>query len=100
MEEKAYSGYLPWVECTDDSSNSAEDLGIPRKLILSPILRVAFKETFEAGKQEPRRRPSLYDLSKVFLNAAEATLKCPKCKGTFFFKLEACPWCKSGRPVF
>jgi serine/threonine protein kinase len=100
MEEKAFSGQLPWIDCEDDTSNATERLGMPRELILSKSLKAAFNKTFEEGKQEPRKRPSLHNLSKIFFSAAEATLKCPGCKGTFFVNLKACPWCEMARQGF
>lgn len=100
MEEKAFSGHFPWIECEDDASNAAEGIGIHRGSILSKALKAAFKETFEEGKQKPTKRPGLSDLSKIFLTAAEATLKCPSCQGTFFANRTNCPWCSKARPGF
>jgi eukaryotic-like serine/threonine-protein kinase len=100
MEEKAFAGELPWIESEEDSSNSARDLGIPRDLVLSPRIRKAFNEAFDQGKTDFRKRPSLHQWAKIFFSAAEATLKCPGCSGTFYFNLKSCPWCDHEKPNF
>ena len=96
LEEKAFAGKLPWVDDPNDDQNRAS-FGIPRKWVLSPRLAEAFALVFGPGRSDPTMRPSTSEWSERLYAAADATVMCPDCSGTFFFSQSACPWCNYPR---
>jgi DNA-binding helix-hairpin-helix protein with protein kinase domain len=99
LEERAFSGHLPWIEDTEDTSNRAS-FGIPRKWVLSPRLEEAFRMTFCDGRLTPSARPGVSEWAHRLLAAADATLSCKSCDGSFYFNQAHCPWCDTPRPAY
>lgn len=99
LEDRALAGELPWVDDPDDDRNRAST-GIPRDLILSDNLRDIFEKTFGAGRNDPTARPGVARWAEYLHRAADRTLVCRACGGTFYFNRDACPWCDERRPPF
>lgn len=99
LEERALSGELPWIDDAEDSSNRSSD-GIPREVVLSPGLRDDFAAAFGAGLSDPSSRPGLGSWTTHLHRAADRTVACPRCTGTFYFNHSSCPWCDTPRPSF
>jgi hypothetical protein len=91
-EEEALAGRLPWVDAPEDDSNRTSS-GIPRALVLSERLKELFQQTFGPGLLQPMVRPGVASWAERLHAAADATLDCGGCGGTFYERAEACPWC-------
>ena len=99
MEEQAFAGCLPWIDAADDDSNRSSD-GIPRDIVLSPRLQADFSRTFGPGLSDPDKRPGLAQWAEHLHQAADRTVTCPECSGSYFYNRDACPWCDASRPGF
>ncbi|RMG19789.1 MAG: serine/threonine protein kinase [Deltaproteobacteria bacterium] len=99
MEEQALAGRLPWIDDENDDSNRSSD-GIPRNIVLSAALRDDFQRTFGPGLRTPSERPGLSRWAEHLHRAADRTVICPGCSGTFFYDKKDCPWCEAPRPSF
>ena len=99
MEERAFAGRLPWIDAAGDDSNRSSD-GIPRDIVLSPRLREDFSQTFGPGLSDPDERPGLARWGEHLHRAADRTVTCPECAGSYFYDRNACPWCDASRPGF
>lgn len=99
FEEQAFAGKLPWIEDPKDESNRAT-FGVPRHWVLSPKLRDAFYMAFGPGRNDPIMRPGVGELADKLYGAADATIECSACSGTFYFTEPRCPWCEKARPSF
>jgi len=99
LEEQAYAGQLPWIEDEKDDSNRAT-FGIPRKWVLSPRLKETFQRTFGLGRLAPSERPGAAELAERLFAAAESTIQCKNCGGSFYFNQEQCAWCDTDRANF
>ena len=98
MEEQAFAGCLPWIDAADDSNRSSD--GIPRDIVLSPRLQADFSRTFGPGLSDPDKRPGLAQWAEHLHQAADRTVTCPECSGSYFYNCDACPWCDASRPGF
>lgn len=108
-EEQALQGYspwandgrtrLPWIEDADDDSNRSSD-GIPRAIVLSPKLKQDFSHSFGTGLSDPAARPGLARWAERLHKAADHTLICHRCSGSFYFNCRTCPWCDALRMPF
>jgi len=96
MEEKAYSGEIPWVGDEDDNENFSET-GIPREKILTNEILNLFRKTFEDGRMDKTKRPGLSLWAEELRKAADMTIKCHKCGSTFYANLKKCPFCNEAR---
>ena len=93
LEEEAFSGKLPWIfDTNDDRNRSSRENN--KDLLVSPLLFKTFEKMFGAGRDDPCKRPGMSDLKERLFTAADATLKCPECGGTYFCTLQSCPWCR------
>ena len=99
LEEKAFYGDMPWIEHPEDTGN-ASSRGVPRELVLSPLMRKLFHRTFSAGMKNPLERPGIAEWREVLFRAAQSTLKCPECGATYFVNNRSCPWCDRERPSY
>jgi DNA-binding helix-hairpin-helix protein with protein kinase domain len=98
-EEEALHGRLPWIDHPVDKSNRSSN-GIPRSTVLSRKLLSLAERAFGAGLQDATKRPGISEWAECLHGAADATIVCPNCKGTYYFTEQVCPWCKSARPAF
>ena len=99
MEERALEGRLPWIDAEDDDRNRSSD-GIPREIVLSPRLREDFGRAFGPGRLDPEARPGLARWAERLHAAADRTVTCPECSGSYFCDRDRCSWCDAPRPSF
>lgn len=99
MEEQALEGRLPWIDAQDDDRNRSSD-GIPRDIVLSPRLREDFGRTFGPGLSDPGARPGLAGWADRLQAAADRTVVCYECSGSYFCDRDRCSWCDAPRPSF
>lgn len=99
LEEQAFAGLLPWIDDAEDDRNRAS-FGVPREWVLSARLGEAFQRTFGAGRLTPSNRPGAAEWVERLFAAADATIRCPGCGGTFYFNQRQCTWCDAARPAF
>ena len=99
LEEQALAGRLPWIDAAGDDRNRSSD-GIPRDLVLSPRLREDFDLTFGAGLSDTGARPGLSRWAERLRRAADRTVTCSECSGSYFCDRPLCPWCDAPRPGF
>lgn len=98
MENQALAGRLPWIDDDDDSNRSSD--GIPRGIVMSEALRDDFRRTFALGLRKPTERPGLSRWAEHLHRAADRTVVCPDCSGSYYYNLAICPWCDAPRPRF
>ncbi|MFN4002081.1 protein kinase domain-containing protein [Microcella sp.] len=98
LDEKAYGGYLPFVDDEDDDSNPAMS-GLPRDLVLMPQLAKLFQETFVAGRLSPWRRPAAAFWARALTQAHDQSLVCDSCQMSYYRQHTACPYCGRPRPA-
>ncbi len=99
LMQAAYKGKLPWVGSRDDHSNSAER-GIPRVSVLSRRLGELAETAFGAGLHDPLSRPSAAVWAESLDRAADVTLECTNCRGSYYYGCSTCPWCDTPRPPY
>ena len=61
---------------------------------LTPELTKMLKRT----QIDPKNRPKLSDLCKMFMQQFDSIVTCKKCKDDFYFDVTECPGCKSPPP--
>ena len=98
-EEEALSGQLPWIDDPNKDTNRGS-YGIPRSWVLSGRLLGIAGRAFGAGLQDPTQRPGVSEWAECLHGAADATLSCRSCKGTYYLNAKQCPWCDEPRPTF
>lgn len=99
MEEQALDGRLPWIDAEDDNRNRSSH-GISREIVLSPRLRENFARAFGPGRLNPEVRPGLVHWAERLHAAADRTVTCPECSGSYFCDRNRCSWCDAPRPSF
>ena len=100
MEDRAYAGYLPFVDDEDDDANQGVG-GLPRALVATEGLRRLFQETFGAGRELPHRRPPIAFWTLELARAADLSLDCPVCGMSHFVDEHAqCPYCGATHSAF
>ncbi|UPU37504.1 serine/threonine protein kinase [Geomonas paludis] len=104
IEDKAYAGFLPWVDDQNDDANSS-DGGLPRSLLLTEKLRALFEATFGPGRTSPWMRPAIFHWPEAFAQAADTVLTCPGCGMGYYGDYadpetggHHCPYCSARRP--
>jgi eukaryotic-like serine/threonine-protein kinase len=100
MEESALKGEVPWVDHPDDESNRSSDGIQPYDMVLSRKLRELAQQTFGPGLSNPSDRPGVGEWRDVLHRAADSTLICPACDGSFYYRESCCPWCDEARSSF
>lgn len=98
-EERAHRGELEWVDA-ESGSNAALSRGLPRELVLSRPLRKLAEDCFGASRLDRARRPGVSAWTEQINSAADQTLTCAGCPGSFMFNQRLCPWCDTPRPDF
>lgn len=101
LDERAYAGYFPFIDDEGDDSNRGPSHLLPRELVITPLLRLFFQETFNAGRVHPHRRPAMAFWALELAKAFDHALECPECKMSFYADdHESCPYCGEERPAF
>lgn len=98
LEVEAFAGRLPWVGHSIDDSNRCSK-GFPSELVLGGRLLELAKRTFEDGITDRTKRAGLADWVERLHVAADQTVRCPACTGTYFVTSPDCPWCEEPRPL-
>ena len=99
LEEQAFAGTLPWIDDADDGRNRA-NFGVPRDLVLSQRLRNGFDRTFGKGRVMPTARTGASEWAERLYAAADLTIPCAACGGSYYVTCRSCPWCEAARPTF
>jgi eukaryotic-like serine/threonine-protein kinase len=99
LEEDALAGRLPWIEHSTDARNRAST-GLNRSWIFTGKLMELARETFEKGMDQPDARPRVSKWVDRLHLAADQTLRCAKCRGTYLVNAKACVFCDAPRPSF
>ncbi len=97
LEDEAVAGRLPWVGHSTDDQNLCTS-GLPSDLVVGVSLQSLARRTFEDGLTMRPKRPSVSQWVQRLHSAADQTLRCPGCKGTYFPTALECPWCEEPRP--
>lgn len=98
-EEEAFAGAMPWVDDPGNSSNRCS-IGIPRSVTLSARLAEISQRAFGAALAEPLQRPGVSEWAERLHAAADATVLCQECHGTYYMNAKQCPWCDAPRLGF
>ncbi|MDN6856785.1 serine/threonine protein kinase [Pseudomonas sp. CAN2814] len=100
LYERAYAGYLPFIDDAKDDSNAGVG-GLPRQLVATPGLRRLFQETFGAGRLQPHCRPAMAFWALELKKAFDRSLHCDACTMSYLFdEHTCCPYCQAPRPPF
>lgn len=99
LEEQAFAGEIPWIDDPEDDRNRAS-FGVPRDWVLSRRLIELFQKAFGLGRKDPTLRPGCAELADRLYSAADSTMTCSSCKGSYYFNNRTCPWCDAERPPF
>lgn len=99
LEEKAFSGELPWIEDPDDTTNCCS-LNIPSDLVLSKKLKELFRKAFGPGLHNPQVRPGMAEWAECLHTAYNSVIFCLACQSSYYFKETHCPWCEAPRSNF
>ena len=99
MDEKAYAGYLPWIDDREDDSNQNSS-GLPRMLLLTERLSNLFNDTFSKGRVTSSLRPSIFHWTEILAEAHDKTVVCSACQMSWFYDIEGniCPYCHAKKP--
>jgi len=102
LDEQAYAGFLPFIDDkNDDTNESIPGMGLPRELVVTPVIIKLFQETFGAGREQPHRRPAMAFWALELARAYDHSLICPDCKMSYFADdHKKCPYCDTPRPAF
>lgn len=98
--DDAMRGNLPWIDNKDDSLNR-----LSRRyydcFFTTPQIRDLFKQTFEIGKEDPVKRPSMHQWVDALHDAYSLLKYCHHCKTEFLFSEDDdfCPFCED-EPIF
>ena len=96
LDDQAFAGHLPWIADEDDDRNHKDNglLG----LVLTDELMALFQATFSPGRTRPWKRPSMFRWPAALARAADQTVTCPGCRMSHAFDFaeasQRCPFCK------
>jgi DNA-binding helix-hairpin-helix protein with protein kinase domain len=101
LQERAFAGdaELPWVDHPTDTRN-ASSRGLPRELVLTKALQALCQTAFVEGLSSALERPLAARWAEALHQAADRTLLCGTCQGTFYLNLKQCPFCGTPRDAF
>ncbi|WP_286019362.1 hypothetical protein, partial [Candidatus Venteria ishoeyi] len=88
-----------WIDEPDNKQNASSD-GLSREIVLSPKLKELCQRSFGLGLKRPQHRPGISEWAEKLHAAADATVNCPACEGSYYFSKKICPWCDEPRPAF
>ncbi len=97
MEVQAFEGKIPWVGHSTDDSNRCS-AGIQPKHALAGKLYELARRTFEDGVVDRGKRPGVSEWVERLHLAADQTVTCPGCGGSYFANEPCCPWCEDLPP--
>lgn len=98
LQAQALAGEVPWVDHPEDSRNHTSQ-GFPRDMVLSPRLKELAGRVFLEGLNDPLKRPGIAEWAERLHTAADLTVQCLFCQGSYYYAQDHCPWCDtSGSP--
>ena len=89
---------IPWIEDKNDFSNKSNKVSLRGDLTITKELDFLFHKTFEEGRIDKYKRPSLLLWIEAFEKAFSQTLQCPECKMTYYDFHSKCPYCQAKKP--
>lgn len=99
---KADSGYLPWIDDTEDKSNHMESRPQVLDYLITKPLHDLFQQMFSNGRNKLNERPPLWMWHAALAWSQDLTVTCPAC-GMGWVTAEhnepACPYCHSALPL-
>lgn len=98
LDEMAYAGHFPFIDDEEDDTNEAPDAGLPRSLVLTPMLRWMFQQTLGFGRSESYKRTPLSLWSMALAQAYDHSLICPNCNMSYYSEEDTCPYCDAEKP--
>ena len=98
LEAQAFAAELPWIGHTTDKRNG-RTTGLPSGLVLGKRLARLATRTFEEGIVDRMKRPGVAEWVERLHSAADQTVRCEECKGTYYVIESACPWCDGALPA-
>jgi len=98
LDDQAYMGFLPFIDDELDDSNEGMS-GLPRELVLTPLLRWLYQETLGIGREKYWRRSAMSLWAMALAQAHDRMLVCPDCGMSYYIDREECPYCECGRPA-
>lgn len=98
--DEAMRGNLPWIDDSEDPLNRLTSRYYD-SFFTTPNIRELFKQTFEIGKEEPMKRPSMYQWVDALYDAYSQLKHCHHCKTEFLYSGDEdfCPFCED-EPIF
>lgn len=94
-EPDALGGKIPWVEDSNNSINS-RTTGIDSKYFVSSYMMKLFHRTFEAGLNEPNKRPDMFDWYDAIVESMNGLLTCSTCGIDYpYDRFGHCTHCKT-----
>ena len=92
-------GRLPYIDDPMDDSNRAS-AGIPRRHVMSHVLRELAERAFVGGMQNPAARPSVTAWRDALWRAEANVVDCVHtgCAWSYYRDQDACPLCQTERP--
>jgi eukaryotic-like serine/threonine-protein kinase len=99
LEEEALAGRLPWIDHPTDARNRSTR-GIPRAIVFGDKLAKLARATFEEGIVDRMKRPGVAVWVERLHRAADQTVRCTGCGGTYLVSAAQCPWCAAPRGSF
>jgi DNA-binding helix-hairpin-helix protein with protein kinase domain len=97
--ERIDRGEVPWALHPEDRRNRPIQ-GIEPDLILTKSLQDAFHRALGSGLAMPAARPGMAEWAELLHAAADLTILCPGCRGSYYPRTTYCPWCGGPRPAF
>jgi eukaryotic-like serine/threonine-protein kinase len=95
----ADEGQFAYIDHPSDESNRSS-AGIPRRFVLSPVLRELAESTFIAGMRDSVSRPSVSVWCDALWRAEGHVIDCAAsdCNWSYYRDQDACPSCETLRP--
>ena len=98
LDEQAYMGYLPFIDDELDDSNEGME-GLPRELVLTPLLQRLYQETLGIGRVKYWRRSAMALWALALAQAHDHMLVCPSCGMSYYNSEPECPYCGDTLPA-
>ena len=76
FDEKAARGLLPWVLQANDKTNERiKGYGIPPEAVMTPAMLALFDMTFNSGRNQPSKRPTISQWYHAITEACDSVLE-------------------------
>lgn len=98
LEEQAFAGQVPWVRHSTDDRNRCST-GLPAEHVLGSRLIQLAQQMFENGINDRKLRPGVSNWVERLHAAADQTVTCSDCRGSYFVTEKSCFWCDAPVPA-